>query len=180
MLSRSAPVGLILAGVLALASCSSKPVSPTEAANGSPPASSSSTTSIGADPLDGKTWRSTFTCDDMVNALDRDGLQKYDAHVLSGLDCDGVMHITLAFGDGELNITGQDGKTNPPIPYEIVNDRTFLGGFVQDRYRVQGDRLIFTDTRIIPALYPYPLKIMPEEHALNVASLMAVPFVLVS
>jgi hypothetical protein len=164
--------------VLALAACGSN--APTPSTNPGTQGAPSSTTSASADPLDGKTWRSSFTCKDMVKALDRARLQKYETQVLSGLDCDGVMHITLAFADGELSITGQDGKTSPAIPYEIVNDRTFLGGFVQDTYRVQGDRLIFTGTKIIPALYPYDTKIMPGEHALNVASLMAAPFLRVS
>jgi hypothetical protein len=163
----------MLATAVALAACGSKASTSPTGAVGAIPESSSTTPSVAIDPLTG-TWRSTFTCDDVAKAVDRAGLQKY--HVLRGWDCDGVMHQTLTFGDGAITITGTDGSTSPPSPYHFVNDHTYVQGFLRNTYRVRGNRLIFDDTQIVPALYPYDLKELPGEHALDVGLLQSAPF----
>jgi hypothetical protein len=167
----------MLTVVLGLAACASNASTSPPGAGAGPSVSSATTPSLVSDPLEG-TWRSTYTCDDIVKALDRAGLQTYEANVVPK-ECDGVMHATLTFGNGTLTITGDNGKANPPIPYQVVNDRTFVGGFVRNTYRIQGNRLIFTDTQIIKALYPYDPKLLPGEQAGNVGFLESVPFELV-
>lgn len=170
-----------LTAMLVLAACSSNAstTSPTQAGS---LISSAGTQSAMADPLNGTTWRSTFTCDDVSKALDRAGLQKYNAHVLRPDNlghCDETMHTTLMFSDGELSITGITGETDR-LPYQTVNDHTYVAGFVRDSYRVQRNRLIIFDTKIIAALYPYDQKELPGEQAFDVGWFMAVPFVRVS
>lgn len=165
-----------LTTVLVLAGCGSNaPTSSTIAS--SPSASSSSTTSTRADPLDGTIWRSSFTCDEVSKALEGAGLQKYEAHVLRPDNlghCDETMHTTLKFSDGELSSMGGS------VPYQMINDHTYVAGFLRNTYHMLGNRLIFTDTRIIAELYPYDTKIMPGEHAFDVGVLMAAPFVRVN
>ena len=165
-----------LAAVLALAACSSNTsTSPTLAGSQSPP--SSPTDPAVADPLDGTTWRNTFTCDDISKALEHAGLQQYEKHVLRPDNlghCDETMHTTLAFSDGVVSTMGGS------LPYQLVNDHTYVAGFLNNTYDVEGNRLIITGTKIIPALYPYDPKEMPGEHAFDVGALMAAPFVRVS
>jgi len=164
-----------LMALLVLAGCSSAAsTSPTQAE--SQGSSSSPTKSAIADPLDGTTWRSTFTCDDMVRALDRAGLQKYRTGVIPG-DCDGVMHITQAFRDGEQTTT-QGGETGPPQTYELVSDHSFVVGFERVTFQIRGDHLIL-HPHIIRDLYPYPLNELKGEQAMDIA-VNPVPFVLVS
>ncbi len=181
MMRRGCAIGTMTA-VLVLASCGSHASPPHTGAGGVTPVSSSTTPSAALDPLTG-TWRSTFTCDDVAKALERARLQKYNAQVLRPDNlghCDEVMHITYMFSDGALSISGIIGKTDSPTPYQIVNDHRYVQGFLQNSYRIQGNRLIFTDTKIIAALYPYDPKIMLREHAFDVGALMAAPFLRVS
>jgi hypothetical protein len=165
-----------LAAVLALASCSSNTsTSPTLAGSQSLP--SSPTDPAVVDPLDGTTWRNTFTCDDISKALEHAGLQQYEKQVLRPDNlghCDETMHTTLMFSDGVVSSMGGSS------PYELVNDHTYVSGFLTNTYHVEGNRLIITDTKIIAALYPYDPKIMPGEHAFDVGALMAAPFLRVS
>jgi hypothetical protein len=86
------------------------------------------------------------------------------------------MHVDLAFAGGALTITGTDGGTWPPSPYQIVNDHTYVQGFVRNTYRVQSSRLVIVDTEIIQALYPYDPKIIPGENAFDVGLLRSAPF----
>jgi hypothetical protein len=165
----------MLATTVALAACGSKASTSPTGAVGATPVPSSKTPPVAIDPLTG-TWRMSFTCDDVTKALDRAGLQKYENSVLRGWDCDGVMHQTLTFEDGAITITGTDGSTSPPSPYHVVNDHTYVQGFLRNTYRVQGNRLIFDDTQIVKALYPYDLKELPGEHALDVGILQSAPF----
>ena len=169
-------VGWMFAAVLALAACSSNiSTSPTPAGSQSPP--SSPTDPTVADPLDGTTWRNTFTCDDISKALEHAGLQKYEKNVLRPDNlghCDETMHTTLVFSDGVVSSLGGS------LPYQLVNDHTYVAGFLNNTYHVKGNRLIITATRIIAALYPYDPKIMAAEHAFDVGALMAAPFVRVS
>jgi len=177
---RSRQIGMIFAAALLLAGCgSTAPPSQQEPGGGSPAPSSAPPAVV--DRLDGATWRSTFTCDDMSKKLDSAGLHEFAAQVVRQFgDCDGVMHSTLAFADGSLTTTGSDGKTNPPSPYQMVNDHTYVQGFLQNTFRVRGDSLIFVDTQIIAALYPYDPKIIPREQAFDVAVLETAPFERVS
>jgi hypothetical protein len=161
--------------VLVLVACSSNTSSISPKPSGGQGAASSPTNPAIPDPLAGA-WQNTFTCDDITKTLDQAGLEKYENHVLRGWDCDGAMHGTLVFSAGDLRVTGDDGETEIS-PYQIVNDHTYVWEFLRNTYRVQGDRLIFSDTKIIAALYPYDPKIMPGEHALLVGSYTAVPFV---
>ena len=160
--------------VVVLAACNSP------ASSSSTPAASGDPTSSPAAPVvdafNGTTWRNTFTCRDVTKTLEAAGLLKYRSHVLPIGDCEGPMHITFAFANGALTTTGQDGKANPPDPYQVINDHTFVSGFRRVTYRMQGKRLIFTDVRIISALYPYDPKIMPREHALLFSVWTTVPF----
>jgi hypothetical protein len=162
--------------VLVLAACSSNPSPLSPKPSGGQGSASSPATPGVTDPLDGTTWRNTFTCEDVAKTLERAGLQKYERNVLRGWDCDAAMHITLVFSNGEFSATS-GGETLGPSPYQIVNDHTYVWEFLRNTYRVQGDRLIFSDTKIIAALYPYDPKIMPGEHALLVGLYTAVPFV---
>jgi hypothetical protein len=170
----------ILTLVLALGACASNASTSHTEAGAVTPVSAASTASAVHDPLEG-TWRNTFTCDDMAKALDWAGLQKYQAKVLRQFgDCDGVKHTTFVFADGALTITHNNGGTDPPLPYHVVNDHTYVSGFLRNTYRVQGNRLIFVDTQIIKALYPYDPKIMPGEQAFDVTWLESAPFERVS
>lgn len=165
-----------LAAVLALAACSSNAsTSPTLAGSQSPP--SSSTDPAVVDPLDGTTWRNSFTCDDISKALEHAGLQQYEKSVLRPDNlghCDELMHTTLMFSDGVVSSMGGSS------PYQLVNDHTYVSGFLSNTYHVEGSRLIITATKIIAALYPYDPKEMPGEHAFDVGALMAAPFVQLS
>ncbi len=161
--------------VLVLAARSSNTSSISPKPSGGQGAASSRTKAAIPDPLAG-TWRNTLTCDDITKTLHKAGLQKYENHVLRGWDCDAAKHITLVFSNGEFSATS-GGETLGPSPYQIVHDHTYVWEFLRNTYRVQGDRLIFSDTKIIAALYPYDAKIMPGEHALLVGSYTAVPFV---
>jgi hypothetical protein len=161
MLSRSAPVGSILAAVLALASCSSKPVSSTVAANESPPSSPGTSTSV--DPLDGTAWRSTYTCDGARKNLEAAGLQKYVRKILG--DCAGVQHGYIAFSDGLLRW----GPSSQGVAYQIVNGHTFVETYERYSFRIQGDRASFVG-HIVDALYPYSPEEMRGEEAVDVAT----------
>jgi hypothetical protein len=172
---------ILIAGVLATACDSNAPSAPSTTSSGGSPTSAATSGDMDMDPLDGTTWRNTFTCEDVATTLARAGLQKYEKQVLSETgDCEGPMHQTIAFAGGEFTGTGDDGEMIGPTPYQIVNDHMYVSGFWRDTYRVQGNRLIFTDTKIIAALYPYDLSIMPREHALVLAVYTAVPFVRIS
>jgi hypothetical protein len=175
-MSRFGWTSAMLTVVLALAGCASNAsTSPTGTAAVTP-VSAAPIPSTVPDPLQG-TWRSTFTCDDIVKAVDQAGLAKYEAKVLHQLgDCTGVMHVDLAFADGALTVTGTDGGTGQPSPYQIVNDHTYVQGFLRNTYRVQGSRLVIVDTEIIQALYPYDPKIIPRENAFDVGILRSAPF----
>ena len=169
---------ILLAGLLTAACGSTAPSTPSAAGSAVP--ASQSAPPFAADPLDGTTWRNTFTCEDVAKTLERALLQKFEKQVLGEIgDCEGPMHLTVAFADGEVTGTGDDGEVFT-TPYQIVNDQTYVSGFWRDTYRLQGDRLIFTDTKIISALYPYDPSIMPREHALVWATYTAVPFVRIS
>jgi hypothetical protein len=165
----------MLATAVALAACGSNASTSPTGTEAVTPMSPLKTPSVAIDPLAG-TWRMSFTCDDVTKALDRAGLQKFENSVLRGWDCDGVMHQTLTFGDGAITIAGTDGSTSPPSPYHVVNDHTYVQGFLRNTYRVQGNRLIFVDTQIIKALYPYETNQIPGEHALDVGILQSAPF----
>ena len=166
--------------VLVLASCSSDPLTSSPAAEATQVSSPSQTTVAIADPLDGRTWRNTFTCDDMAKALDRAGLHDYEKQVLPQFGrCDGVKHTTFAFANGQLTITTNEGTIQPEAHYYVVDDHTYVSGFLSNTYRVQGDRLVIVDTRIIRHLYPYNPKIIPRETAFDVAWLESAPFVAV-
>jgi hypothetical protein len=166
----------MFAVVLALAACSpNTSASPMPAGSQTPP--SSLADPAVADPLDGTTWRNTFTCDDISKALRHAGLQEYEKHVLSPDNlghCDETMHTTLKFSNGVFSSMGGS------LPYQSVNDHTYVAGFLSNTYHLKGNRLIITSTKIIAALYPYDPKIMPGEHAFDVGALMAAPFVRVS
>jgi len=162
--------------LLVLAGCSSDAsTSPTQAE--SQASSSSPTKPAIADPLDGTTWRSSFTCDDMLRALDRAGLQKYEEHVLSEEDCNRVRHTTLAFSHGRETINGKAGDLT--IPYELVNNHTFIGGFQRVTFQIQGNRMII-HLHIIRSLYPYKSKQIPGEHATDVGLFESAPYERVS
>jgi hypothetical protein len=172
-------VSAILA-VSVVASCTSAPLTSSPAAEGTQVPSPSQTMVAIADPLDGRTWRNTFTCDDMAKALDRAGLHEYERQVLPQFGrCDSVKHTTFAFANGQLAITTDDGTTHPQAHYYVVDDHTYVSGFLRNTYRVQGDRLVIVDTQIIRHLYPYNPKIIPRETAFNVAWLESAPFVAV-
>jgi hypothetical protein len=165
-----------LAAVLALVACSSNTsTTPTPAGSQSLPSSPADPAVV--DPLDGTTWRNTFTCDDISKALKHAGLQQYENHVLRPDNlghCDETMHTTLIFSDGVVSSLGGS------LPYQSVNDHTYVAGFLSNTYHVKGNHLVITATKIIAALYPYDPKIMPAEHAFDVGAFMAAPFVRVS
>jgi len=161
MLSRSALVGSILAALLALASCSSKPEAPTVAANES--RRSPSDPSTIADPLDGTAWRSTYTCDDAKKRLEAAGMQKYVRKILG--DCAGVQHGYIAFSDGLLRW----GPSSQGVAYQIVNGHTFVETYERYSFRIQGDRASFVG-HIVDALYPYSPEEMRDEEAVDVAT----------
>jgi hypothetical protein len=168
-----------LTAVLVLAGCSSDAsTSPTQA--GSHISPSSPTVSAIADPLDGTTWRNSYTCDDVSKALERAGLQRYEKHVLRPDNlghCDETMHTTLAFAHGRLTGNGETGDLVQP--YELVNDHTYINGFQRVTFRIRGDRMIL-HMHIIQSLYPYSPKELAPEHAFDVGAFMARPFVRVN
>jgi hypothetical protein len=167
-----------LTAVFLLAACGSN--APTPSTNpgtqGAPP----STTTADADPLDGTTWRNSYTCDDVSKALERAGLQRYEKHVLRPDNlghCDETMHTTLAFAHGRLTGNGETGDLVQP--YELVNDHTYINGFQRVTFRIRGNRMIL-HMHIIQSLYPYSPKELAPEHAFDVGAFMARPFVRVN
>ena len=163
--------GVIALVALSLASCNAA-APPAKDSSPDNPARAATTGAVSVDQLDGTTWRNTFTCDDMSETLAEAGLEKYAEQVVRQFgDCDGVLHTKLAFVDGAMATTGSDGGIYGPFPYQVVDPHTFVVEFHRDSYRVKGNILLFTDTQIIAALYPYDPKIIPREHAFDVALL---------
>jgi hypothetical protein len=161
--------------VLVLAACGSN-ASTSQTPVGSQSSPSPSTEPAIVDPLDGTTWRNTFTWDDVSKALEQAGLQKYEKQVLRPDNlgqCDEEMHTTLEFSGGEETVSGEAGGS--PQPYELVNDHTMVVGFQRVTFQIQGNQLIL-DLQIIKALYPYSPKELLGEQAFDLG-FTAVPFV---
>jgi len=161
MLSRSAPVGLILCALLALASCTSKSET-APAVAGTQSAPSSSYTPTVEDPLDGSAWRSTYSCDEARKNLEAAGLQQYSTKVLG--DCHGVQHGYIAFSNGLVTWS----PSQAGVAYQILNHDTFIENYERYSFRIEGDRAFF-EGHIVKALYPYSRTEMRGEEAVDVA-----------
>jgi hypothetical protein len=162
MMLRSASIGLILAALLVFASCSSESA-PIPISAGSESSLSSSGASTIADPLDGTAWRSTYTCDDARKNLETAGLQKFIPKILA--NCEEVQHGYLAFSGGVLHW----GPSDEGVPYQIVNNHTFVETYERYRFRIHG-RNAFFEGHIVAALYPYSAEEMRGEEAVDVAT----------